>query len=189
MQGTGFQFLLWKLRSPMLLWHCRKIKKCLKSELSFGPSLPPAPAFIRSSREPCTHTSTTQVVIQMHPPGPDSGQKELCQSSGKKMNPVILSRLLSIHCGPGTAWEHRSDEHSSAQKQQQAEMRGITTKINQLLFFIIVRLNDFQKSKGSVFIWTLTVKCFIYITELLWPNNLLYWKNILYYEKQYSGRK
>lgn len=121
MQGTGFQFLLWKLRSPMLLWHCRKIKKCLKSELSFGPSLPPAPGFIRSSREPCTHTSTTQVVIQMHPPGPDSGQKELCQSSGKKMNPVILSRLLSIHCGPGTAWEHRSDEHSSAQKQQQAE--------------------------------------------------------------------
>lgn len=60
-------------------------KKCLKSEPSFGPSLPASPTFIRSSREPCTHTSTPPVVvIQTHPPGPDSGQRELCQSSGKK---------------------------------------------------------------------------------------------------------
>ena len=86
-----------------------KNKKCLKFELSFGPSLPLAPTFIRSSREACTHTSNTQVVIQMHSPGPDSGQKELCQSSGKKMNPFILSRLLSIHRVPGTAWEHSRD--------------------------------------------------------------------------------
>ena len=37
------------------------------------------------------------------------------------MHPFILSRLLSIHCVPGTAWEHSSDKHSSAQKQQQTE--------------------------------------------------------------------
>lgn len=45
-------------------------------------------------------------------------------------------------------------------------MRSITTK-NQLQFFIIIRLNDFQKSRGSVFMWTLTLKCFRYITASL----------------------
>lgn len=81
MQGTRLRFLLRK-HAVMAL---PKNKKCLKSEPSFGPSLPSSPTFIRSSREPCTHTSTPPVVvIQMHPPGPDSGQRELCQSSGKK---------------------------------------------------------------------------------------------------------
>lgn len=45
-------------------------------------------------------------------------------------------------------------------------MRSITTK-NQLLFFIIIKLNDFHKSRGSVFMWTLTLKCFRYIIASL----------------------
>ena len=81
MQGTRLRFLLRK-HAVMAL---PKNKRCLKSEPSFGPSLPASPTFIRSSREPCTHASTPAVVvIQTHPPGPDSGQRELCQSSRKK---------------------------------------------------------------------------------------------------------
>lgn len=50
---------------------------------------------------------TSQVVIQMHLPGPDSGPRT-CQNSGKKMNPFILSVCWVSHCVPST-WEHSCD--------------------------------------------------------------------------------
>lgn len=100
MQGTRLRFLLRK-HAVMAL---PKNKKCLKSEPSFGPSLPPCPTFIRSSREPCIHTSTPPVVvIQTHPAGPGSGQSELCQSSGKKTKSIhsftfAEHSLCARHC-------------------------------------------------------------------------------------------